>query len=112
MSRLDRMRKKYEVEKMTLQVIDSPKFKEVLKEHEEKAVLHALARFTFMMCGFLETRHGYKANGLKKFLKSVLAGLKETEDNSDFFIEYENYYKDEYDLDVLAELGLGLEEKV
>lgn len=63
------------------------------------------------MCGFLETRHGYKAAGLKKFLDFVVVSLKETEDNIEFFKDYDVYYKEEYGLDVLAELGLGLEEK-
>ena len=111
MSKLDKLRKRYEAEKMAKKVMDNPAFKEAMRQQEERATLNALARFTFMMCGFLETRHGYKKKGLEKFLKSVLAGLKETEDNSDFFIEYENYYNDEYGLDVLAALGLGLEEK-
>mgnify|MGYP003319152779 CR=1 FL=1 len=64
-----------------------------------------------MTCGFLETRHGYKKKGLEKFLKFVLVGLEETEDNSDFFVEYENYYIEEFGLDVLASLGLGLEKR-
>ncbi len=106
-----KQRQRYEAEKMAKQVMETPKFKEALKEQELRATLNALARFSFMMCGFLETRHGYKKKGLEKFLKFVLVGLEETEDNSDFFVEYENYYIEEFGLDVLASLGLGLEKR-
>lgn len=109
MAKIDKYRKRYEAEKMAKQVMDSPQFKEAMRQQEERAVLNALARFSFMMCGFLETRHGYKAEGLKKFLKFVTVSLECTEDDSNFFLEYDKYYKDEYGLDVLGELGLGLE---
>ena len=111
MSYWDKVRKKEARKKLTQEVLNAPEFKEYMRQHEEQAVLNALGRFTFMMCGFLETRHGYKKKGLEKFLKSVIAGLEETEDNVDFFKDYDAYYKDEFGLDVLAELGLGLEEK-
>ena len=111
MSRLDKMRKRYEAEKMAKQVMETPVFQDAIRQHEEKAVIHALARFAFMMCGFLETRHGYKKEGLKKFLQFVNVNLQCTEDDVNFFLEYENYFKEEYGLDVLGALGLGLEEK-
>ena len=111
MSYWDKVRKKEARRKITNEVLNAPEFKEYMQKHEEQAILNALGRFTFLMCGFLETRHGYKAKGLKKFLKSVLAGLKETDGNENFFVDYDAYYKEELGLDVLAELGLALEEK-
>ncbi len=111
MGSLAKQRKRYEAEKMAKKVMDAPAFKEAMRQQEERAVLNALARFTFIMCGFLETRHGYKKEGLKKFLQFVGTSLDETENNDDFFIGYDQYYKSEYGLDVLGELGLGLEEK-
>lgn len=111
MSYWDKVRKKEARRKITNEVLNAPEFKEYMVKHEEQAVLNALGRFTFMMCGFLETRHGYKSKGLKKFLNFVMVNLKCTEDNVDFFKDYDAYYKDEYGLDVLAELGLALEEK-
>lgn len=107
----DKVRKKEVQRKITQEVLNAPEFKAYMVKHEEQAVLNALGRFVFMMCGFLETRHGYKAAGLKKFLDFVVVSLKETDGNSDFFTGYDTYYKEEYGLDVLAELGLGLEEK-
>ena len=110
MSYWDKVRKHEARRKITNEVLNAPEFKEYMRKHEEQAVLNALGRFTFMMCGFLETRHGYKAAGLKKFLEFVMVSLKETDGNEDFFVGYDKYYKEEYGLDVLAELGLGLEE--
>ena len=109
MGNFNKHRKRYEAEKMTKQVMENPMFKAAMKEQEERAVLNALARFTYMMCGFLETRHGYKKEGLKKFLGYVFMNLQYTGDDADFFVEYEKYYREEYGLDVLGELGLGLE---
>lgn len=111
MSYWDKVRKKEARRKITNEVLNAPEFKEYMRQHEEQAVLNALGRFAFMMCGFLETRHGYKGKGLKKFLSFVVLNLHCTEDNVDFFKDYDAYYKDEFGLDVLAELGLGLEEK-
>lgn len=111
MSYWDKVRKKEARRKITNEVLNAPEFKEYMQKHEEQAVLNALGRFLFMMCGFLETRHGYKSKGLKKFLSYVVLNLKCTEDNVEFFKDYDSYYKDEYGLDVLAELGLALEEK-
>lgn len=110
MGYLDKMRQREAKRKLAEEVMNTPEFKEAMRQQEERAVLNALARFTYMMCGFLETRHGYKKDGLKKFLAFVMVNLQCTDDNAMFFKEYDEYFKDEYGLDVLAELGLGLEE--
>lgn len=110
MGSMQKMRKKYEAEKMAKRVMDAPEFKEAMRKQEEQAVLKAICTLSFITCGFLETRHGYKANGLKKFLEFVKMSLECTEDDETFFVEYSKYYKDEYGLDVLGELGMGLEE--
>lgn len=111
MGYLDKMRQREAKRKLAEEVMNTPEFKEFMRQQEEQAVLNALARFAFMMCGFLETRHGYKKEGLKKFLDFVKVSLKETDGNEDFFIGYDSYYKSELGLDVLAELGMALEER-
>jgi hypothetical protein len=78
---------------------------------ESEWVTKALARFAFMMCGYLETRHGYKKDGLNRYLSFLLVNLECTSDDDDFFEEYDKYYKSEYGLDVLAALGMELGEK-
>lgn len=101
--------KKQQTQKKVDEVMNSPEFQEYMREHDQQAVLNAFGRFTFMMCGFLETRHGYKKKGLLKFLNYVRVSLSCTEDDENFFREYYEYFKEEYGLDVLEELGLGLE---
>lgn len=109
MGSLDRLRKKYEAEKLAKQVMDSPVFKETLKEQELRATTNAIARLAFISCEFLENNHGYKKVGLKKFLKYLLDCLEYTGSDDEFFITHEKYYKEIHGLDVLGELGLGLE---
>ena len=71
MSYFDKMRQREAKRKLAEDIMNTPEFKEAMRQQEERAVLNALARFTFMMCGFLETRHGYKKEGLKKLLDFV-----------------------------------------
>lgn len=106
MGRLDKLRKKYEAEKMALKVMDSPKFKEALREQEIKSTTNAIGRLAFITCEFLENTHGYKKAGLKKFLKYLVDCLDYTSTDDEFFITHEKYYKEMMELDVLAELGL------
>ena len=103
--------KKHKSHKMLEEVMNTQEFKEKKREWEAQNVADAIAKFAFIMCGFLETRYGYKKEGLKKFLAFFAKSLKETDDNDDFFVDYDKYYKYEYGLDVLGELGLGLEEE-
>lgn len=109
MSYFDKVRKKEASKKLAREVMNTPEFKKEIQKMRESAVMEALARFTFMMCGFLETRHGYKTDGLQKFLSFVITELKCTEDDENFFIEYDKYYREEYGLDVLGKFGLGIE---
>ncbi len=101
--------RQHKLQKQIEEAMNTPEYKEAQRQQEEQAVLNALGRFTFMMCEFLETRHGYKAEGLKKFLKFVHGCLEYTGDNEMYFKDCLDYYKEEYGVDVLAELGLGLE---
>lgn len=111
MGSLNKQRKRYEAEKMAKQVMETPKFKEALKEQELRATTNAIARLAFIACEFLENNHGYKKVGLKKFLKYLLDCLEYTGTDEEFFLTHDKYYKEIHGLDVLAELGLGLEEK-
>lgn len=111
MARIDKYRKRYEAEKMAHRVMDSPVFKEALKEQELRSTTNAIARLAFIACEFLENNHGYKKVGLKKFLKYLSDCLEYTGEDEDFFITHEKYYKEIMDLDVLGEIGLGLEDK-
>lgn len=99
------------LQKQIEDILKSPEYKELQRKQEQDAVVNALARFSFIACSFLETHHNYKGNGLKTFLKHVLSHMEYTEENEQYFKEYYEYCKDEYNLDILAELGLGVMEE-
>lgn len=109
MSWAEKQLAKHKVRKQIEEIMNSPEYKKIRQEEETAAVLNALGRFAFFACGYLETRHGYKKVGLKKFLKYLITCIECTEDDENFFLDYEKYYKDELDLDVLKELGLEIE---
>ena len=111
MGSFNKQRQRYEAEKMAKKVMDSPSFKETLKEQEIRATANAIARLSFIACEFLENTHGYKKTGLKKFLKYLLHFIEEVGTDTEFLVTQDKYYKEMMDLDVLGELGLGLEEK-
>ena len=111
MGSLYKQRKRYEAEKMARKVMDAPQFREAMKQQEIQATTNAIARLAFISCEFLENNHGYKKVGLKKFLKYLSDCLEYTGDDPEFFITHDKYYKEMLELDVLGELGLGLEEK-
>lgn len=111
MSWVDNAHQKNKLQKQIDEILNGPEYKKMQEEFKTECVANALARFTFFACGFLETRYGYKKEGLKKFLEFIKLNLSCTEDDENFFITYSQHYKDEYDLDVLAELGLKLGDK-
>lgn len=111
MGSINKQRKRYEAEKMAKQVMETPKFKETLKEQEIRATANAIGRLAFIACEFLENTHGYKRAGLQKFLKYLIHFIEEVGTDEGFLVNQDKYYKENHDLDVLAELGLALEEK-
>lgn len=110
MAKLDKYRKRYEAEKKAKEIMNTPVFKEAMKEENIRATANAIGRLAFVACEFLENNHGYKKVGLKKFLKYLSDCIDYTGEDEDFFLTHDKYYKEMLDLDVLKELGLGLEE--
>ena len=108
MTKTEKALQKHKMRKMVEEVMKSPEYLEREREMEAQWVANAIGRFAFVMCGYLETRHGYKKEGLKRFLAYLLVSMECTSDDEDFFKEYDLYYKSQYGLDVLAEIGLGL----
>lgn len=107
-----KQRQRYEAEKMAKEVMETPAFKETLKEQEIRATTNAIAKLAFISCEFLENTHGYRKKGLKKFLKYLLHFVEEIGSDAEFLVTQDKYYKEIMDLDVLGELGMALEEKV
>lgn len=101
--------RQYKARKQIEEIMNSPEFKKYEREKESQSVLNALASFSFMACGYLEIKHGYKKDGLKKFLQYIKGCIESMELDEDFLIATEKYYIDELKLDVLKELGLKLD---
>lgn len=111
MGSLNKQRKRYEAEKQAKEIMNTPRFKEAMKEQDIRSTANAIGRLAFIACEFLENNHGYKKAGLKKFLKYLADCIDYTGQDEDFFLTHDKYYKEIMDLDVLGELGLKLEEQ-
>ena len=111
MAKMDKYRRRYEAEKKAKEIMDTPRFKEAMKEENIRATANAIGRLAFIACEFLENHHGYKKVGLKKFLEFLSWSIDYTGEDDEFFLTHDKYYKEEMDLDVLKELGLRLEDK-
>lgn len=111
MGSLNKKRKRWEAEKKAKEIMNTPSFKEAMKEQDIKSTANAIGRLAFIACEFLENTHGYKKAGLKKFLKYLADCIEYTGEDEEFFLTHDKYYKEMLELDVLAELGLMLEEK-
>lgn len=107
----DKALQKRKLEKQIDEVMNSPQYKMLEREREAQWTSNAIARFAFIGCEFLENNHNYKKNGLKKFLKYLYDCLEYTGQDEYFFLTHEKYYKEEMDLDVLAEMNMELEKK-
>ena len=110
MGYLDKIHKKIQMEKMIEQAMNSPKYKEAKKKEQEQAALQAYMSFCIVACDFLELSHRYKKRGLMKFLIFASKRLKYVEENENYFIEMNEHFKEEYELDVLELLGMKIEE--
>lgn len=104
----DKQLKKHRARKQVEEILNSPEFKKYEQERDLQAVLDALGSFTFMACGYLEIKHGYKKEGLKKFLSYMRGCIESMDKDEEFLIATEKYFKEEVKLDVLKELGLTL----
>ena len=110
MSWVEKALQRHKMQKQIEEIMKTPEYKEMQRQMDEETLSNAIGRMAFITCQFLETRHNYKAAGLKKFLKFMVHCLEYTGDNDTFFIDNDTYFKEEYGLDVLAELGMGLKD--
>ena len=99
---------RHKLHKQIEEIMKSPEYKEMQRQQNEQAVLQALGRFCCIACSFLETHHNYKGNGLKTFLKHVISHIEYSGENEKYFEEYCDYCKEEYNVDILGELGLEI----
>lgn len=109
MTRTEKLLAKHKMHKQVEEVLRSPEYREIQRKIEAQNISVAIGKIAFISCEFLENNHGYKKQGLKKFLKYLLDCLEYTNEDEDFFLTHDKYYKEMMDLDVLAELGMALE---
>ena len=107
----DKALEKHKMHKLLEQVLNSPEYREERRKWEEQAVLQALLRFTFICLEYLESKFRCKKNGFIKFLDFVKWTMKDLEEDEEYFDHCNGYYKENYDLDVMEYLGLGLVKK-
>lgn len=105
----DKALQKHRMEKMIEEVMKSPEYKASEQKRNDEILNQSIATLAFIACEFLENNHGYKKNGLKKFLTYLNDCMNESIKDSDFFTAHVEYYKKEMGLDVLAEFGLKVE---
>lgn len=109
MSWADKALKKHKIEKAVVEVMSTPEYKEIRRDEREQDVLRAFVNFCFITLDFLELRHGYKHNGLEKFLEFAIDRMGYTERNEAYFLEMNQYYKNTFGLDVLKNTGLAIQ---
>ena len=99
---------KHRIKKMVEEAMNSPRYQEARKKDQQQAVLQAYRRLGFLMCEILEYKHGYKREGLAKALGMLKKRMCEIGEDETYFDDVEKYYKDTYNLDVMAELGIEM----
>lgn len=106
MSWADKIHKQQRIHKQVQEVMKSPEWKKLHREDQEQNVLQALCRFCFVACDFLEVRHNYGKKGMENFLDFVIKRMQYMEDNDQYFVEMQEYFLKNHNLDVLKRLGL------
>ena len=94
------------IDNLIKQAMNTPEYREAKRRDMEQATLQALVRFCFIMCEFLELKHGYKHNGLLNFLDFAKCRVVEIGDDEEYFADVEKYYKTEHNVNVLEFLGV------
>lgn len=104
----DKAHKRHKIDSMIKQAMNTPEYQEAKRKDMEQATLKALCRLCFLGCEYLELKHGYKHNGLLKFLDFAKGRMEEIGEDENYFVDVSKYYKEEHNLDVLLELGCEL----
>lgn len=106
MSRLDKIHKKIKTEKMAMEIMNSPRYREARKHDMQEATMNALATFTFIGLVYLEMNFGCKQKGLAKFLEFVKGTVIDFRDDDKWLEASDGYFKETYGMNVLDTLGM------
>lgn len=107
----DKELQKHRMRKQIDQVLNSPEYREERRKWEEQAVLQALLKFVFIGLIWLEMNFRCKRNGLIKFLEFVKGTMADIDGDEEFFKDSNDYYIENYNLDVMEYLGMALVKK-
>ena len=112
MSWTDKAHKKIKAEKMAMEIMNSPRYREARKQDMQEATMNALATFTFIGLVYLEMNFRCKTKGFEKFIEFVKGTVIDFKEDEKWIEDSNEYYKETYGLDVLKRLGLEKKEKV
>lgn len=106
---VDKAHKKNQIHKLIEQAMNSPEYQMARKKDMEQSALRGLARFCLIGCLYMELNFRCGKKGLLKFLDFVKSNVEEIGEDEDYIKASNEYYKENYDLDVLEYLGMKFE---
>ena len=105
----DKAHKKIKAEKMAMEIMNSPRYREARKQDMQQATMRALVTFVFIGLVYLEMTFRCKRKGLMKFLDFVRGVVIDFKDDDKWLEASNEYYKETYDIDVMDYFGMALE---
>jgi hypothetical protein len=110
---LANIHKRINQERRVREIINSPVFKEEMKNQEKVARTKAYAEFIFITGDWLEKEHGYGKKRMRRFLefakKRLLYNLYE---NPNYYIEMAWFFNEKFKIDVFGMFGFEEESKM
>ena len=108
MSRLDKIHKKIKAEKMAMEIMNSPRYREARRHDMQEATMRALLTFTFIGLVYIEMNFRCKRKGLEKFLEFVKGVVIDFKDDDKWLEASDEYFKETYGLDVVSYMGMEI----
>ena len=108
MSKLDKIHRKLQAEKLAKEFVHSKIYKQAMDEMETQAVLAAYARIGYFAAEYLELNFHCKRDGILKLLNFLHTRMTEVGEDETYFKDVKKYYLDNYNLDVEQELGIEI----
>lgn len=108
MSWVDKAHKKIKAEKMAIEIMNSPRYREARRHDMQEATMRALATFTFIGMVYLEMTFRCKKAGLLKFLEFVKGTVIDFKDDDKWLEDSNEYFKDTYGIDVIDFMGMAI----
>lgn len=107
----DKALKIHQAKKMAYEVLNSPEYKQIREGERKDDYTLAYTNFIFMTLDYLELKHNYGTKGFDHFLKYAAERFVYVQDNDDYFIAMNEYWKREKNYDVFQKFGLAIQKK-